>query len=51
VLAVLGGLAPRSMRKALVDAMGTAKLAGRDHLEPTDFRIASKPVARQRIGF
>jgi ATP-dependent Lon protease len=51
VLEVLGEVAPRIMRKALVDAMGTAKLAGRDHLEPTDFAIAAKPPVRQRIGF
>ncbi|HEY7242238.1 MAG TPA: AAA family ATPase [Burkholderiales bacterium] len=50
VLEALGGVAPRQMRKLLVDAMGTAKLAGRDHLERDDLALA-RPAARQRIGF
>jgi ATP-dependent Lon protease len=50
VLEALGTVAPREMRKLLVDAMGTAKLAGRDHLEPDDLALA-RPAARQRIGF
>jgi ATP-dependent Lon protease len=50
VLEALGSVAPREMRKLLVDAMGTAKLAGRDHLELGDVAVA-KPAARQRIGF
>ena len=50
VLEALGSVAPREMRKLLVDAMGTAKLAGRDHLECDDLAL-SRPAARQRIGF
>lgn len=50
VLAALGEIAPREMRKTLIDAMGTAKLAGRDHVEVSDLAI-EKPVMRQRIGF
>jgi ATP-dependent Lon protease len=50
VLEALGSVAPREMRKLLVDAMGTAKLAGRDHLECGDLAL-SRPAARQRIGF
>jgi ATP-dependent Lon protease len=50
VLGALGNVAPREMRKVLVDAMGTAKLAGRDHVELDDLALA-KPAARQRIGF
>jgi ATP-dependent Lon protease len=50
VLEALGSVAPREVRKLLVDAMGTAKLAGRDHLECDDLARA-RPAARQRIGF
>jgi ATP-dependent Lon protease len=50
VLEALGSVAPREMRKLLVDAMGTAKLAGRDQLERDDLALA-RPAARQRIGF
>jgi len=50
VLGRLGKLAPRVMRKAIVDAMGTAKLAGRDHLEADDLALAT-PKPQQRIGF
>src|SRR5687767_1317257 len=50
VLEALGSVAPRELRKLLVDAMGTAKLAGRDHLERDDLALA-RPAARQRIGF
>jgi ATP-dependent Lon protease len=50
VLAVLGDVAPRKMRKMLIDAMGTAKLAGRDHVEVADMAIAP-PAQQSRIGF
>lgn len=50
VLCALGDVAPREIRKVLVDGMGTAKLAGRDHLELEDLAVA-KPALRQRIGF
>ena len=52
VLEALGNVAPRELRKLLVDAMGTAKLAGRDHLELEDLAIA-RPAGsvRHRIGF
>jgi hypothetical protein len=38
------------MRKVLVDAMGTAKLDGRDHLEVQDLATGTQKT-RQRIGF
>lgn len=50
VLDLLGSIAPREMRKVLVDAMGTAKLDGRDHLEVSDLPRADRGP-RQRIGF
>lgn len=50
VISRLGALPPRQMRKAIVDAMGTAKLDGRDHLEVQDLATASQE-SRQRIGF
>jgi ATP-dependent Lon protease len=50
VLGRLGELPPRAMRKAIVDAMGTAKLAGRDHVEVSDLS-QSAPKSRPRIGF
>ena len=50
VLGRLGELPPREMRKAIVDAMGTAKLDGRDHLEVADLAVKMAKT-RQRIGF
>jgi len=50
VLDMIGEVAPRHMRKILIDAMGTAKLAGRDHVRRDDLSIPSTPQ-RQRIGF
>jgi ATP-dependent Lon protease len=50
VLDMIGEVAPRHMRKILIDAMGTAKLAGRDHVRRDDVSIPSTPQ-RQRIGF
>ena len=50
VLEKLGDLAPREMRKIIVDAMGTAKLDGRDHLEVADLAIVA-PKVKPRIGF
>jgi ATP-dependent Lon protease len=50
VISRLGELPPRQMRKVIVDAMGTAKLDGRDHLEVQDLTTATQKT-RQRIGF
>ena len=50
VLEKLGELPPREMRKIIVDAMGTAKLDGRDHLEVCDVAIVA-PKPKARIGF
>lgn len=50
VLDMLGEVAPRLMRKILIDAMGTAKLDGRDHVRGDDLAIPRAPQ-RQRIGF
>lgn len=50
VISRLGELPPRQMRKVLVDAMGTAKLDGRDHLEVQDLATETQKI-RQRIGF
>jgi ATP-dependent Lon protease len=50
VLDALADIAPRRMRKMLVDAMGTAKLAGRDHVEANDLAVDGSALKR-RIGF
>ena len=50
VLDMLGDVAPRLIRKVLIDAMGTAKLDGRDHVRADDLPIAKAPPVR-RIGF
>jgi ATP-dependent Lon protease len=52
VVDILAQVAPREMRKALVNAFGTARLAGRDHLQPEDIeRSRTATPARRRIGF
>lgn len=50
VLDVLTDVAPREMRKRLLQAMGEAKLAGRNALQPADVR-KTRPRTRQPIGF
>ena len=50
VLAALSEVAPRMMRKMLIDAMGTAKLAERDHVEAGDLALIPRHKER-RIGF
>jgi hypothetical protein len=39
------------MRKLLLDAFGTAKLAGRDHLVPEDVDSDKLCGRRTRMGF
>jgi ATP-dependent Lon protease len=49
VLDRLAGLAPREMRRALIQAFGTARLDGRDELKAED--LSARGARRQRIGF
>jgi ATP-dependent Lon protease len=49
VLATLAELAPREMRKALVDALGKAAEADRDHLLAADLK--AREVLKRSIGF
>jgi ATP-dependent Lon protease len=42
---------PRDMKKLLLDAFGTARLAGRDHLEPEDIDAKKLCGRRARVGF
>ena len=49
VLAALAELAPREMRKALVDALGMAAEAGRDHLLAADLK--AREILKRSIGF
>jgi ATP-dependent Lon protease len=49
VLAKLTEQAPREMRKALVDALGMAAEAGRDHLVAADLK--GREVPKRAIGF
>jgi ATP-dependent Lon protease len=51
VLDRLAAIAPRDMRKLLLDAFGTAKLAGRDHLVPEDVDSDKLCGRRTRMGF
>ena len=50
VLDLLGGFAPREMRRTILNAFGNAKLAGRDEIEERDISGDRTP-RRQRIGF
>lgn len=50
VMEVLAGLPPRDMRKRLMAAFGTAKLAGRSELAEQDLALPRGKAAR-RIGF
>jgi ATP-dependent Lon protease len=47
----LATLPPRDMRKLLLDAFGTARLAGRDHLVPEDIDATKLCGRRARVGF
>ena len=51
VLDKLATIPPRDMRKLLLDAFGTAKLAGRDHLIPEDIDSRKLCGRRARVGF
>jgi ATP-dependent Lon protease len=50
VMERLAALPPREQRRALMAAFGTAKLAGRDHLEPDDLD-SLRAGKRRKIGF
>jgi ATP-dependent Lon protease len=47
----LSALPPRDMRKLLLDAFGSARLAGRDHLVPEDIDAKKLCGRRARVGF
>ncbi len=49
ILELLESVLPRRMRRVLMDAMGTAKLAHRDELSPIDFTMDLSP--KRSIGF
>lgn len=51
VLDSLTGLPPREMRKALMMALGNAKLDGRDALSARDFVATLRPGRSRKIGF
>lgn len=51
VLDKLVAVAPRDMRKLLLDAFGTAQLAGRDRLLPDDIDSRKLCGRRARMGF
>ena len=51
VLDRLAAIPPRDMRKLLLDAFGTAQLAGRDHLVPEDIDSRKLCGRRARVGF
>ncbi len=51
VLERLAAIPPRDMRKLLLDAFGTAQLAGRDHLVPGDLDARKLCGRKMRMGF
>ena len=51
VIERLAALPPRDMRKLLLDAFGSARLAGRDHLLPEDIDAKKLCGRRARVGF
>lgn len=51
VLERLAAIPPRDMKKLLLDAFGTARLAGRDHLVPEDIDAKKLCGRRARVGF
>lgn len=50
VLNTLSAVSPREMRKTLIDALGSASLDGRFHLQTKDIRQA-KSEAKTKLGF
>ena len=50
VLERLAEFSPREMRRAIMNAFGNAKLAGRDEIGPADIG-GSRSARKQRIGF
>lgn len=51
VLERLASIPPRDMRKLLLDAFGTARLADRDHLLPEDIDAKKLCGRKMRVGF
>ena len=51
VIERLAAIPPRDMKKLLLDAFGTARLAGRDHLVPEDIDAKKLCGRRARVGF
>lgn len=51
VLEKLAAIAPRDMRKLLIDAFGNAKLANHDTLQPEDLHTEKLVKGKNRIGF
>jgi ATP-dependent Lon protease len=51
VVEKLATIPPRDMKKLLLDAFGTARLAGRDHLVPEDIDSRKLCGRRARLGF
>jgi ATP-dependent Lon protease len=51
VVEKLAAMPPRDMRKLLLDAFGTARLAGRDHLVADDIDTRKLCGRRARVGF
>jgi ATP-dependent Lon protease len=51
VLERLASMPPRDMRKLLLDAFGTARLAGRDRLVPEDIDARKLCGRKARLGF
>jgi ATP-dependent Lon protease len=51
VLERIASIPPRDMRKLLLDAFGTARLAGRDHLVPEDIDAKKLCGRKLRVGF
>ena len=51
VIERLAAIPPRDMKKLLLDAFGTARLAGRDHLVPDDIDAKKLCGRRARVGF
>ncbi|HVE48165.1 MAG TPA: AAA family ATPase, partial [Casimicrobiaceae bacterium] len=51
VLERLASIPPRDMKKLLLDAFGTARLAGRDELQPEDIDTRKLCGRKTRLGF
>ena len=51
VIERLAAIPPRDMKQLLLDAFGTARLAGRDHLVPEDIDAKKLCGRRARVGF